>query len=477
MAMWTATVLLFLRLVGVVDDGHQQTLKNRTRLAEAVAVSCSQLMSKSNIEDILVLLQSLPKRNPDIISSAIRQPQGQLLADSGNHHQHWTSETTKLNQIEVPVFKNKQLDSTLEIAFESPVRAGIAGFLALPSVRIMLLASLLNFVGFAFWLQRCFRQFDPSQVVPERVRNALDTLAESVVVLDGKNQIMFANGKFSDATGLENDSLHGRCISDLEWIDSQLLLDSNKLADENSELELIGPDNEKRVFKLNRSEIQDESGETRGSLLCLDDITQLRMQHDDLQKALHAVKKSKAEIAEQNKQLSYLATRDSLTGCFNRRSFFEMFEKTWNNSERYGHSISCIMIDVDHFKSVNDDHGHAMGDEVLKQVSTVLLNTARSADIVCRYGGEEFCVLLPNVGLDGAGHAAERYRVEISKLDFENLSITASLGCSSRSLGASLAEQMLDQADQALYHAKRSGRNRVVRFDQIDQIAEQIASN
>lgn len=288
---------------------------------------------------------------------------------------------------------------------------------------------------------------------------------------------MFANGKFSDATGLENDSLHGRCISDLEWIDSQLLLDSNKLADENSELELIGPDNEKRVFKLNRSEIQDESGETRGSLLCLDDITQLRMQHDDLQKALHAVKKSKAEIAEQNKQLSYLATRDSLTGCFNRRSFFEMFEKTWNNSERYGHSISCIMIDVDHFKSVNDDHGHAMGDEVLKQVSTVLLNTARSADIVCRYGGEEFCVLLPNVGLDGAGHAAERYRVEISKLDFENLSITASLGCSSRSLGASLAEQMLDQADQALYHAKRSGRNRVVRFDQIDQIAEQIASN
>ncbi|MEM9587817.1 MAG: GGDEF domain-containing protein, partial [Planctomycetota bacterium] len=129
--------------------------------------------------------------------------------------------------------------------------------------------------------------------------------------------------------------------------------------------------------------------------------------------------------------------------------------------------------DVDHFKSVNDTYGHAMGDEVLKAVASTLQEHARPSDLVCRFGGEEFCLLLPATDLEGAKALAENYRVAIMSLEFEKLSVTASLGCStfsddSRSEGrADTFEVMQEQADQCLYHAKRHGRNQVVGYDQV----------
>jgi diguanylate cyclase (GGDEF)-like protein len=125
------------------------------------------------------------------------------------------------------------------------------------------------------------------------------------------------------------------------------------------------------------------------------------------------------------------------------------------------------MVDVDHFKAVNDTHGHGVGDQVLQRVGQMLMQTARESDIVCRYGGEEFVILLPYTGIDQAAEAAERLRISLETAKFPNLSITASLGVSERNLGASDPQGLLDEADKCLYVAKRNGRNQVVRWDEV----------
>ena len=125
------------------------------------------------------------------------------------------------------------------------------------------------------------------------------------------------------------------------------------------------------------------------------------------------------------------------------------------------------MTDVDHFKSVNDVHGHHKGDEVLKGVSAALKATVGDKGLVCRFGGEEFCILLPNMSVDDGYTLAEGLRQRIAALDFAVLKVTASFGLATRRLGAQSQQEMLDLADKCLYYSKRNGRNRVTRLDQL----------
>jgi len=125
------------------------------------------------------------------------------------------------------------------------------------------------------------------------------------------------------------------------------------------------------------------------------------------------------------------------------------------------------MVDIDHFKSINDTFGHQTGDGVLQKVAQVVQTTARDGDLVCRYGGEEFVVLLPHIDIDDAERAAERFREALESTSFPNLRVTASLGVSALSLGAHDPQALLEQADKCLYVAKRNGRNQVVRWDAV----------
>jgi diguanylate cyclase (GGDEF)-like protein len=193
----------------------------------------------------------------------------------------------------------------------------------------------------------------------------------------------------------------------------------------------------------------------------------LERKNTQLRKLLQRLKHSRKEIRRRNGELKALATRDPLTACLNRRSFFAEFETHWSRARRYQHPLSCVMVDVDYFKSINDRHGHGVGDQVLQQVAERLKTAVRQGDLVCRYGGEEFCILLPHTDLVEAEEAAERFRQEIAARSCANVMVTASLGVSSMSLGAREPRQLLDQADQALYAAKRGGRNRVMRWDQL----------
>ena len=313
------------------------------------------------------------------------------------------------------------------------------------------------------------------------MRSALDTFEEAIVVVDDKNRIMMVNGRLPELLGGRPDEYQGRQLESLSWDKRSLqLLAPHADAgtdDSSSKVLLVDQAGEERFFKLNQSAIVDDDGKQRGRLLSFDDITVIEKQQEQLQNTLEELQTSQAEIAKQNEKLQYLATRDPMTGCYNRRSFFENFDKTWSGSFRYDHPLSCVLVDVDHFKSINDNFGHAMGDEVLKEVAAALLATARDSDVVCRYGGEEFCVLLPHVDIDGAKKAAERFRLAIADLEFKELTVTASIGCSDRMQGADSAEGMLEQADQALYKAKRGGRNQVVAFSSSWPTNEELEEN
>jgi diguanylate cyclase (GGDEF)-like protein len=196
-----------------------------------------------------------------------------------------------------------------------------------------------------------------------------------------------------------------------------------------------------------------------------EDITSLERKHAQLRKVLIRLRKSRKVVRRQNHELKALATRDPLTGCFNRRTLFAEFEKHWETSERSKRPLACMMVDIDHFKDINDEYGHSAGDQVLKGIAETLRQTARRSDFVCRYGGEEFCILLPQVDLDEALQAAERFREALTAEPFGGIKVTASFGVSARCLGAKHPQELLDEADKALLAAKRSGRNRSIRFD------------
>lgn len=170
-----------------------------------------------------------------------------------------------------------------------------------------------------------------------------------------------------------------------------------------------------------------------------------------------------------DEDLHQLAATDPLTGVYNRRIFVELADMALARAQRNRAPLSLLMLDLDHFKSVNDNHGHMVGDEVLKNFVRLVQTCLRREDMMVRFGGEEFCVLLPDAELDGALSLAERIRtlVAATPIVIENMSlhITVSFGVDCIRPGeAGTVSMLLERADAALYRAKQAGRNRVASY-------------
>lgn len=170
-------------------------------------------------------------------------------------------------------------------------------------------------------------------------------------------------------------------------------------------------------------------------------------------------------LEEEKRELEQLASLDPLTGLRNRRSFLELAGREIARTRREGGTLAVLMIDIDHFKAVNDTHGHAAGDAVIRDIAHLIRSLARESDIVSRFGGEEFVVLLPQSSFVDACAFGERLRQRIAghRLAFgeQELSVTVSVGCAQFTPHRTELEEALDIADHALYVAKQSGRNRV----------------
>jgi diguanylate cyclase (GGDEF)-like protein len=155
---------------------------------------------------------------------------------------------------------------------------------------------------------------------------------------------------------------------------------------------------------------------------------------------------------------------DPLTGIPNRRYAMDRIQQEWAAAERGSRPLSCMLIDVDHFKSVNDNYGHDVGDLVLKRVADVLKHTARTHDVVCRIGGEEFLMICPDSDAQAAAQCAERLRQAVGAMRMQvgkvSLQVTISLGVAAMGPAMRGPEAMVKAADQAVYSAKQAGRNR-----------------
>ncbi|MDA1052586.1 MAG: diguanylate cyclase [Planctomycetota bacterium] len=176
-------------------------------------------------------------------------------------------------------------------------------------------------------------------------------------------------------------------------------------------------------------------------------------------------------VLELEKKLNVLAKTDSLTGLATRRTFFELAEREWSRACRHHIPLSAVMIDIDFFKRINDTYGHRVGDQALRAVAKVLQDSCRGSDVIGRYGGEEFCILLPETDESHAITWAERVRERLSRntdvVARLGTSLTASFGVAQRLADTADPDALVDLADQALLVAKRSGRDRIVGFQSL----------
>ncbi len=473
------------------DQSARAILDARKQLCESLAVQFSVLISQRDTRAIESTLNTVVRRNEAILSAALRANSGEILVEAGVHDRYWKKQPfdkSTPTHAQVPLFNGTEPWGTVEVRFTPMDKSGVLNALSKPFFGLMLFVAVMGFGAYLLFMKRTLRHLDPAAVIPDRVKTALDVLAEGVVLVNEKSEIVLANSAFLHKLGEADKSLLGRNLSDMKW----RTLDGERKATElpwqhaletaesalGVPLSLATPDGI-RTFVVNGSPILDDAGAARGAMVTFDDITELEKKNDELKSMLDSLQTSQKEVNQQNEKLQILATRDPLTSCLNRRSFNERCEQALDSAEREGSPLSCIMMDIDHFKSINDTFGHAVGDKVILQVVKATRSGLRSIDSIGRYGGEEFCILLPGLDLDQASVVAERLRFRIEAEAHDVLAsesdriVTCSFGVASTEVCPFDTSKLVDGADRALYVSKNGGRNRVARVDDI--VDEQVA--
>jgi len=490
LVLLTATLVLSADMLNLIPNPSRTALEARKKVCESLAIYGTLSVERDDIDSLQTTMQVFVHRNEDVLSATLRLTDGTVLAKAGSLASIQGGSKTSItgaNIVSVPIFKDNQQWATVEMYFKPLYPKGIIGIWERPIVKLTAFFISSGFFLYLFFMRKILQYLDPSSAIPARVKAALDTLAEGVVVLDHKERIVLANAAFAKKVGRSAESLMGVKASTLNWT---LPNDSKPPEDypwlkamregrpfTGFPLTLQTKNNGLLMFMVNSAPISEGKNKSRGVLATFDDVTEVEQKNEQLQKMLKVLKNSQNKIQSQNEKLKILATQDPLTGCLNRRSFFKIFETEFKRAKRYGHDLSCVMVDIDHFKSINDRHGHLAGDQVLQKVAKTLRSILRESDILCRYGGEEFCILLPHIGVENAVKASERFRVSVASITCSGIRITASFGVSSLKFEADTPQKLVDQADKALYVAKESGRNRVIQWGQTKDPPEDKAPN
>lgn len=475
-------LLLGLNLVFDVVRSRERTQQDlRRHFAENLAVQVAFLTESETEETLGRTLQMALARDREIRSIALREASGYVLEQRGEHGRYWSGPAAgniNLDHLKVPIQASGRHWGDLEIAFTPASPRGIGEWMAEPTVRLFMAFSLGGGLLIYAYLRRVLHYLDPSTAIPDRVRKAFDAFSEGVVVLAPDGRIVLANNSFRSLVPEAPDELHGRMLSELPWAQAAKGPDGTTpapwdtilrdgVAVKGHPLSIAGPRGDPLEMTVACTPIADPDGRLRGCLVTFDDVTEIHKANAELRRTLLELEDSRQKIEAKNEELRLLATRDPMTGCLNRRAFFEIAGERFEKGLRCHLEISCIMADIDHFKSFNDLYGHSVGDQVIQIVARTMSSKTRTEDALCRYGGEEFCILLPDTGIEQAQAIAERMRSAIEAHATEAIRstrverITASFGVASLGQGAVRLEELIDHADSALYMSKENGRNRV----------------
>ena len=313
-------------------------------------------------------------------------------------------------------------------------------------------------------------------LIPIARSHLIENMSDGILVLDAQDRIVDMNPAMENFIEEKAAFYMGKNAFDVfqPWMEkTDLLLDGVE-----TRTELRVPKDPSRYLDLRVTPLYDKRQLLNGQLMVFRDVTErkhvekrLRYVNDRLQSQLIEIGLLQSKLREQ-------AIRDPLTNLFNRRYLEETLERELARAAREDYSVCVIMIDLDHFKRVNDTYGHEAGDEVLKALAATLSEQCRRGDFACRYGGEEFVIVMPNINTDTAYERAGMIRESLNSLyvpyGHYNLSITISMGIACYPVNGDTREAILRAADQAMYGAKEAGRDHILSYDEFQILQEAL---
>lgn len=307
------------------------------------------------------------------------------------------------------------------------------------------------------------RLFD---LIPIARYTVMEHIPEMVFVVDAHDRVLDANPIAQKMLDKSMEEILGRNPVEVfqEW--PELVNRFLRMEETHEEIQI--PGNPPRTVELVISHLYNRFNRLEGRVIVAHDVTEHKWLENDLKYANDVLKIQLAEIEELRKKLQEQAIRDPLTNVYNRRYMAEFLDGEIARAKREEYPVSVVIMDMDFFKQFNDNYGHKCGDVVLQAFANFLLDHTRRGDVVCRYGGEEFVILMPNASLEVSYERVEEWRQAFceSAIPYAGMkfSTTFSAGVAAFPEHGPTGDAILQAADQALYRSKDSGRNRVTRF-------------
>jgi signal transduction histidine kinase/CheY-like chemotaxis protein/HPt (histidine-containing phosphotransfer) domain-containing protein len=359
----TVTLMLIGSFIGLLPDSQRQLLESRAQVAEVVAVNSTLLLTHADVARMEAVLHHVVQRNPDMLYALIKRESGEEIARIRKSDLPVAIDTQQTtDRVSVPIWSGEERWGAVDLHFKPAFAPGMMGFLQQPLVRYIAFVSAISFLFFFFYLGRMLKLLDPSQAIPDRVRSALDTMAEGLLVLDARQNIVLANQAFARILTRNPADLVGINCRRFEWsnVDGSLFvakqspwgraIETGKaVTSQRIRLQLDG--GRSRTFMVNCSPVLANSGKAGGVLVSFDDVTVLEQKEIELLKS-----KEEAEIANQSKSVFLANMSHEIRTPMNAiMGFTEVLQRGYGEGENYRHYLDTIAKNSRHLLELIND--------------------------------------------------------------------------------------------------------------------------